>query len=238
VAVLATRTPEQQATLWTEVGKGLVQLLVIGVAGTMLKLLANDYLARRRRQDELADEQHRQAELRAEFRGAIHRRLVSAINVIRKAPIVIEANQSVRTWSEQMLAIVDVGYELRLVRHELSSSRQAPHPPFSKDEREYIAASLHDMIGFIDAVGADFAASKKPLCEQQRAAERPELPDEERRRLQAGVWDALNERWPVRDLRGDVVEVAERPEQVSWQSYRDRYEQIVDVLVRSSLDSE
>jgi hypothetical protein len=45
--VLVTRDSEEEAQLWVEVGKGLIQVVAIGVLGTVLKLLADAYQARR-----------------------------------------------------------------------------------------------------------------------------------------------------------------------------------------------
>jgi hypothetical protein len=47
--VLFTRDPKEEAQLWTEVGRGLVQLIVIGVLGTALKLVVDAHQARRSR---------------------------------------------------------------------------------------------------------------------------------------------------------------------------------------------
>jgi hypothetical protein len=233
--IMATSTTRQQEALWIELGKGLVQVLVIGVAASMLKLIADHHLETRKQDEKRAEDERRRQDERAEFRSAVHRRLVAATNAIRRAPILIEANRSVRTWSAEMLEIVDAGFELRLIRHEISSSRQAPDPPFNDEERDYIEERIGVMLNFVEAVAADFAAGKKELSEQQLEAERPDLSPRERKERQAAVWEALSSRWPVRDLRGDALGPDERPEGASWRQYRDAYEEIVDATVRTSL---
>jgi hypothetical protein len=47
-ALIATRTPRDRSQLWSEVGKGLIGLVIAGVLGTVLKLLAEAYQERRR----------------------------------------------------------------------------------------------------------------------------------------------------------------------------------------------
>jgi hypothetical protein len=112
-AVIATRTPHDRSQLWSEVGKGLIGLVVVGVLGTVLKLLADAYQARRRIAERLD-----------EFRIDKYRRVVEATNAIRKAGTLINANRSVRTWSDQMLALIDASNELRLIKHEIHLSSE------------------------------------------------------------------------------------------------------------------
>src|SRR5919106_4102147 len=110
--VLATRDANQQAELWQELGKGFIQVLAIGVLGTALKLLVDHYQAQRDRRDQ-----------RQQFRQDKYDRLVDATNRLRKVPILINANRSVKTWSEQMLAVIDAGLDLRMIKHQIASSR-------------------------------------------------------------------------------------------------------------------
>jgi hypothetical protein len=72
-------------------------------------------LARRQRETE------RQEALNL-FRREAAARLVTAMNVVRKAPILIESHQSKKTYGEQSRAILDASLELSLLRQEIVSS--------------------------------------------------------------------------------------------------------------------
>jgi hypothetical protein len=42
-------------------------------------------------------------------------------NSLRRAPILIDAHRSARTYNEQMRALLDASLELRLIRHEVEA---------------------------------------------------------------------------------------------------------------------
>jgi hypothetical protein len=222
--VLVTRDPTQEAQLWVEVGKGLIQVLVIVVLGTLLKLIADDYQARRLR-----------AEQRQQFRVDKYRRLVTAINVIRKAPILIEANHSVKTWSEQMLAIIDVGFELRVIKHEIVASSSTADPPFPTQSEQEIVKQLEEMGRYIDQVAEDFQENKKSLSEQQLHAEANELSADERDDRQRKIWEAILQVRSVADLiNPDARRSDKKP---SWAKYQLAHEEALKLMIQASLGS-
>jgi hypothetical protein len=108
VAVLLTRGPADRNALVLEVGKGLLQLVVIGVLGTLLKLLADAHQAKR-----LRAEQH------AEFWRNKYRRLVEATNKLRGIPVVLPVDPVPATLQRHMLTVLDVASELRVIKHEI-----------------------------------------------------------------------------------------------------------------------
>lgn len=220
--VLATRIPIQQELLWIEVGKGLIQVVVIGVVGTVLKLLADAYQARRQ-----------QAEARDEFRADKRRRLVATTNVLRKAPILIEANRSVKTWDEQMLTFIDAKFELGAIRHEIDASNSAPNPPFSNIRQ--IREQLGVMEAYLEWVTKDFSRHKKELSEQQRLAEQQGLSPDERARRQGQVWDAIRGLDSVADLIRDPDARPHATEEPSWAKYESGYGMALDLITRASL---
>lgn len=72
-------------TLAVETGKGLIQLVVLGIIGALIKFLIDDYRAQQRR-----------TEVLNEFRSDKIRRLVGVTNALRRAPILIDAHRSQR----------------------------------------------------------------------------------------------------------------------------------------------
>lgn len=191
-AVLLLQDGEQRDRLWVEVGRGLIQLVVIGVAGTALKLIADGYQARGER-----------AERHYEFRIDKHRRLLAATNVLRRAAILVAANRSVRTWTGQMDALMDAGFELRAIKHEIGASAVAADPPpFLNGDA--IMRQVDAMAAYIDWVVADFADNKKRLGERQRWAEASGIDDDQRTQRQAAIWEELSGLPSVADMLSGI----------------------------------
>jgi hypothetical protein len=204
-AVIATRTPRDRSELWSEVGKGLIGLVIVGVLGTVLKLLAEAYQERRRLAERLDEERRRLAERLDEFRIEKYRRVVEATNTLRKAGTLIDANRSVRTWSDQMLALIDASNLLRLIKHEIQlSSDGVSDPPF----RNYadIVWLLETMYRYTESLTEDFADNKKRLSELQRHADSNTIGDEERAQRQSDVWREIRDLPSVADLLADLDE--------------------------------
>ncbi len=191
---------KQRGALWLELYKGLLQLVVVVVLGAALKLVADRY-----------QEQQQRAEQNRQFRQDKYDRLVQATNQLRRVPILIDANRSVKTWSEEMLAVIDVGLTLRMIKHQIDSSRVATEPPFPDYKKlVYLFTLMYD---YTDWVTADFADLKKQLSERQRRAEKSDLSDQERARLQDAVWDAIRELRSVADMLRSIAR--EGPERIS-----------------------
>jgi hypothetical protein len=152
-----------------EAGKAALQVFTVAVLGTVLKLLADHY----------QDEQERLAQ-DARFRQDKYDRLVEATNALRRVPILIDADKSVRTFDEQLRQVVEAGLKLRMIKHQIWSSKDVPNPPFP-DHREltYLFESLYH---YTDCVIAEFVRAKEPLLEAQRRAEDADLAPDARER--------------------------------------------------------
>jgi hypothetical protein len=236
---MANRDPGEE--LWTEVGKGLIQVVVVGVLGTVLTMVADLYRTKRERADKERDDararvdkerdlERSRAEAAYEFRMDKHRRLVKATNALRLIPIMIEANRSVKTWSEQMVAAIGVGFELRAIQHEISASAGTPFPPIS--ETALIDTQFKAMLAYTQWLADDFRESKKELSNQQEWAEEKNLDVDERARRQRAVWNAIITRPPVADMLGRAP--GEAAGEVSWDSYEVAYRAVLQELVQAS----
>ena len=117
VGLLQLTTPGEESRLRVEAGKALIQVIAVVVLGAALALAGEAYRERRQR-----------AQRAHEFRADMHGRVVKATNVLRKAGRRIAADRSVETWGEQMLAVIDAGQELRVIRHEIEASANLPEP--------------------------------------------------------------------------------------------------------------
>jgi hypothetical protein len=115
ISLMVTRNPTEQNTLWLDLARGLVTLVIVGILGTVLKLLADEYQAKRLRQGQ-----------RSEFRVDKYRRLVKTTNKLRRIPLLAPADSSGPTLRQHLLDILDVGAELRVIKHEIWVSREVP----------------------------------------------------------------------------------------------------------------
>jgi hypothetical protein len=172
-----------RSTLWVELGKGAIQILVVVVLGTALKTVVDAYQDRRRRAEQLDA-----------FRQDKYMRLVDATNTLRRAQTLIRANRSVRTWSDQALNIVDAGLTLRRIKHEIALSSEA-----FPNSGAFVAV-LHGMYSYTELIEKDLIAQKQTLAEKQRQAEQEGLSATERERLLDDVWAEIVELPSVGDM--------------------------------------
>lgn len=194
IAVFLLVDAKQRGELWLELDRGLIQLVVVVVFGAALKLVADRYQERQQR----AEQNHL-------FRQDKYDRLVQATNELRRVPILIDANRSVKTWSDQMLAVINTGLTLRMIKHQIYSSRRLKEPPFPNyKELVYLFELMYD---YTDWVTADFADRKKQLSEVQRQAEKSDLPGEERADRQDALWNGIRELRSVADMLRSISRV-------------------------------
>jgi hypothetical protein len=118
---LALYTTADQGTrqkMNTEAMKVLLQLAALGIIGGVVTWALNES------SKEKEQRVHRQDALN-EFRRSAVTRVVTATNVVRKAPILIESHRSKKTYGEQARTLLDANLDLRLLRHELRSTEEA-----------------------------------------------------------------------------------------------------------------
>jgi hypothetical protein len=168
-AIPLTRSPADRDELWKEAGKAALPVVTVAVLGAVLKLLADHY---KDEQEHLARD--------ARFRQDQYDRLVEATNTLRRVPILIKADWSVKTFDEQLLQVVEAGLKLRMIKHQIWSSRDVPDPPFP-DYREltYLLESLYH---YTDSVIDEFVKAKEPLLAAQRRAEDADHAPEKRKK--------------------------------------------------------
>ena len=145
--------------------------------GAVLKFLADHY----------KDERERLAQ-DARFRQDKYDRLVEATNALRRVPILIDADKSVQTFNKQLRHVVEAGLKLRMIKHQIWSSRDVPSPPFPDyEELTYLFESLYH---YTDWLIDEFVRAKVPLLDAQRRAEDADLaPDaRERAAVQLRLW--------------------------------------------------
>jgi hypothetical protein len=112
-----------------------------------------------------------------DFRRSAIARVVTATNVVRKAPLLIESHRSKKTYGEQVRAVLDAKLDLSLVRHEQESSKA-----FSKPYD--MAAEIQKMEHYLKRIVDEWKKEYKNL---------PNPPDD--------AWDAIKALAALEDLR-------------------------------------
>lgn len=139
VLLFTTIDQTARATVKTEVLKVLLQLAAIGVIGGFVTWILNERSKEKerilsdksRKEERDAVQQQKQAERQTalnDFRRSAIARVVTATNVVRKAPLLIESHRSKKTYGEQVRAVLDAKLDLSLVRHEQESSSAFTRP--------------------------------------------------------------------------------------------------------------
>jgi hypothetical protein len=236
IAVLAVAfvllNAEHTQDLGLEVGKGAVQLLVVVLFGGVVKLLADRY-----------QDGQRRADLNREFRQDKYNRLVEATNALRKISIRVHADPSVETRNEQMIELIDAGLKLRMIKHQIYSSRELADPPFPNYLK--LAYLFEVMYHYTDQVIADFAGHDQALSE---------LPPVSDPRDEANETDEWREqRSAEREAIGaalelDLTKIQETGQRVSlpvsppegttwsWVHYEEAEDRALEMITRVSLE--
>lgn len=187
LAILLTRSGTDSDELLKEAGKAALQVLTVAVLGTVLKLLVDHYKGE---QERLARD--------ARFRQDKYDRLVEATNTLRRVPFLIKADRSVETFDDQLRQVIESGLKLRMIKHQIWSSKGVPDPPFPDYQRlTYLFESLYH---YTDWVIEDFVRAKEPLLDARRRAEDPDLAPEARRRAAKQVRLWVPELYAVDDM--------------------------------------
>jgi hypothetical protein len=125
--------PERKE-LWTEVGKGLIDLVVVVVLGGIVKRLADAHQDERRRQD-----------AHQRFREDKYRRIVAATSALRRALLSMRISSD-ETSGAGLNALLDADRSLRAVRHEIFATKDLADRPF--DDPDPIIRELESMYGY------------------------------------------------------------------------------------------
>jgi hypothetical protein len=158
--------------LLIEVAKIFLQLSVIGVLGGIIKWMFDQHTSERERAAEAqAREQERVAEAKAreeeraseinEFRKEMLRRLISINAQVRQAPVLIEAAQSLKAYSEQMQVVIGAWLELSIIRHEIQTAAEVAFSSWSTIRDRFVEMERYLEYHLID----EYRHARKHLAE-------------------------------------------------------------------------
>ncbi len=153
-------------SLWTEVTKAGLQLLVVVVLGGLVTAAFNFYRHARERAEAEADANRlRRTEL-THYRREKLKELVEITNVVRRAPTLIVGARSARTYGTEMRSLVDARASLSLLRHDIMGGiREA----FS--DGPAIVRQLQRMELYLGKLVKDYQDRYKQLSENQKLVE-------------------------------------------------------------------
>jgi hypothetical protein len=205
VALILLDDAGRKSTL-VEFGKLCAQFIIL----VLLGLLVTGSLDRLRA---------RERELKAtrEQRESHVRRLIDLTHEVDLARLLISANRSVKSWSEQMIDRVIPAYtELRDLAHDQKTASAAGEPIFSFEAK--ILEDFQGMNGWLQALCTEFANNKKELSELQLKAENDRSKQDE-------VWARMQ----ALPFLGDLVRDGEKHGQ-----FRAKYRAVL-TLMRSEM---
>lgn len=165
---------EGRKSTWVEVGKLCAQFVILVLLGLLVTGSLNQLRAK---EGELREVRER--------RESHLRRLIDLTHDVDLARLLISANRSVKSWSEQMIDRVIPAYtELRDLTHDQKTASAAGEPIFASEAK--ILEGIHGMDDWLQALCTEFANTKKDLSELQLKAEHDRsMQDEVWARMQA-----------------------------------------------------
>jgi hypothetical protein len=211
-------------SLRVEAGKGLIQVIGIGVIGALIKFLFDSYQDTQHRIEDLRALARAKSDAMAEFRRDKIRRLVQVTNTLRRAPILIEADRSASVYKEQMRQLIDAGLELRLVRHEIDAlggdEANAAFPAWPK-----IRSHFRSMDAYFGSLHQEFRERSELVSELQVIAERDPSRQHE-------VWAEISRMPTIVDLLAETD--AQSRDTKFYKEYFVNYESILASMTRAS----
>jgi hypothetical protein len=199
--IYAIQGLEGRTALQQEVAKGLIQLFTVAVIGALLQLLLSQFQEARQR-----DQAFRA------FCDDKLRRLVEVNNTLRRAPILLDAHRSAKTYNDVMRSLIDAALHLRVIRHEMAASPGA--------ELADAVQGIRRMESYLEAFQRDFRVNSKRVSELQGEAEKD-------RQLQGKVWKEIQAIPTVQSLL---------LEESDFENYIGHYNAVVGSLIRISLE--
>ena len=174
---------EGKGSFYGDVARLSYQAVVIVALGVLAKRALDDAADRRKDAERRVGAEKREAELRIMRRSEYVRRLIDDSHVVDRARMLVRANRSVLTWSNQMDNVIDAYVDLRDVRHDIATSEVAGDPVFADWGK--IQEGVGDMEEYLGRLTDEYVQQKKPLSELQRLAEAD-------RDIQEVVWQRLS----------------------------------------------
>jgi len=208
-----------------EMAKGLIQLIAVGIIGALIKFLFDSHQEEQRRIEESRAQGQQRHDALNEFRNDKIRRLVQVTNVLRRAPILIDAHRSASTYNEQMRGLLDASLELRLIRHEIDAAGpDASNAAFANWPT--IRDGIREMEAYLGELQQDFRTHSKKVSELQIGAEQD-------RRRQGEVWEAIRQIPSIADLLAETD--AQSQNTRCHQQYFLNYQTVITLMIQASL---
>jgi regulator of replication initiation timing len=208
-----------QADLLKKVSSTLLQLVLLGTLGAYAKYLLDQHSANRQRQLAEADRERKLREDKHTFQIRALNSLTTNYWQIKKALFIICANQSAKSYKEQMHQIIDYRLELQKLNNEIEAD-----PSGLEDTK--IINSLKEMDGQLDAVIEEWRERNLELSQLQNRDEKIEEIEKKRVPKEMASLPKLKE---ISDNRFELIHV---PFQIAATAIREQL--VVDQTAHGS----
>jgi hypothetical protein len=183
-----------QLEILREIVKLLVQLVLIGILGALVKFLLDEVSASRREQDNERERARTEKETKLSLQKELLGKLSAAHRKVQSAPNYIEAARSAKTYGEQLRVIMDAKFDLDSVASEIETSTTL----FS--ESATIHGHLQTMVQYLDRLVGEYRDEYQQLSTVQESVEAQE---DERTKREARdlLWKKIQKLPHLKDLR-------------------------------------
>lgn len=158
-----TVCPKIREEIITEFSKGLIQLIVIGTLGLVVKLLIDRYTDTLNKQKQENEKRLRKNQEEIAYLKNFYNELMGENKIIRKGRSLILANRSVKSYGIQMNAIMDSKFKINELRHELILTTIC-----DKSRLKEIDDALDCLEKYLKNIIDEFRREYKNLSELQR----------------------------------------------------------------------
>jgi hypothetical protein len=155
-----------RADILKSIASSILQLTVLGVVGVAVKSEFDRYQERRKQAREDAEKAQQARNAVIELRKALLRRVLAANRVVRKAPILISAQPSAQTYSEQMRSLIDAEFEFSDIRHEIVTI------PTLFSGREAIGDQLIHMERYLESLAEEYRQRYQEIVDAEETKNR------------------------------------------------------------------
>jgi hypothetical protein len=189
---------------------GAVTLFFAGLLGGLVKVLLDEVAAAKRKQEDEVAAAKRKREDAATFVSNVLADLKGVYDRVARARILIPAHRSVKTYGEEMRALIEARVQLRNVTRALERRAEG----IDEEAREEITRQVRQMEAYLETLTTEFRDNYKTLSDKQRGYEEraevmlkrfaqtqgPEIPPD----LPSFVWDSLASLDHLSDFIGEA----------------------------------
>lgn len=143
-------------------------LIAVGILGGLLKLLYDRVTEETQQREKRLAQEEREREADAQFVSNVLNDLKNVYYRVERAQLLIPAHQSVKTYGDEMQALIEARVQLKSVKRALETNKpEQEHRKWS----ETVQGKINSMAKYIEELVDEFRDRYKSLSDEQRAYE-------------------------------------------------------------------